>query len=116
MGDGESFRAFAHQHDVAGVLHDGLGDERNILDIAHAAHRPGAPRGAVHAAGIEFDHAFLVRQAAQSDAVVVGIVFRTFYHAQRSIEGVAAVFQKCEGVVEIVEPIVGADDDRTLAG
>jgi len=28
----------------------------------------------VHAAGIEFDDAFFVRQAAQSDAVIVGVV------------------------------------------
>ena len=75
--DREAFGAFADQHDVAGVLHDGLGDHRDILDVAYAAHRTGATRRTVHAAGIQFDHAFFVRQATETDGVVVGIVLRS---------------------------------------
>ena len=36
--NGESFRAFADQHDVAGMLHDGFGYQGDILDVADAAH------------------------------------------------------------------------------
>ena len=68
----------------------------HILDVADAAHRSCAPRGAMHAASIELDHSFFVRQAAQSDAVVVWIVFRTLYHANRSVERVAAAFKEVE--------------------
>ena len=115
-GDGKSFRAFADQHDVAGVLHHSFRNQRNILDVADAAHGSGAARGPVHAAGVEFDYAFFVGKAAESDGVVVRIVFRTFYNADGSVERVAAAFQESEGVVEIIEAVVGADDDRPLAG
>src|SRR5450759_1680629 len=115
-GDGESFGAFADEHDVAGVLHDGSGHERNILDVTDAAHGSGAAAGPVHAAGVEFDHAFFVRKAAESDAIVVRIVFRAFHDAQGGVERVAAVFQENEGGVEVMDAIVGADDDRPLGG
>ena len=103
LGHGKSLGAFSHQHDVSGVLHHCLGHQRNILDVPHASNRPGAPRRTVHAAGIEFHHAFFVGQPAQSDAVFVGIIFRAFHHFQRRIERVAAVFQEGEGIVEIVD-------------
>src|SRR5208337_728545 len=73
-GNGESFRAFADEHDVAGVLHHSFGNERDILDVADSAHRSGAARGSMHAAGVEFDYAFFVGKAAESDAVVVRII------------------------------------------
>ena len=115
-GDSESFGAFADEHDVAGVLHHSFGNGRNILDVADAAHGSRAARGPVHAAGIEFDHAFFVGKAAQSDAIVVRIVFRAFYNAQGSVERVAAVFQENEGGVEVIDAIVSANDDRPLGG
>ena len=69
----------------------------------------------MHTAGVEFDHTFFVGQSAESDGIVVRIVFRTFYHAEGSVQRIAAVFQENEGVVEVVDAIVGADDDRPLA-
>ena len=92
-----------------------LATMRNILDIAHAAHRSGAPRRTVHAAGIEFDHAFFVRQAAQADAVVVGIVLRPGDDQDRGIQCVAAFAQVFETSIQVSEPVVGRDDDWTLA-
>ena len=68
----------------------------------------------MHAAGIEFDHAFFVGNSAEADAGVVGIVLRSLDHFERGVERVAAAFQEGESVVEIVEAVVGADDDWAL--
>src|SRR4029077_20101767 len=113
-GDGESFRSFADKHHVAGVLHHSFGNERNILDVADTAHRSGATRGSVHAAGVEFDHAFFIGKAAESDGIVVRVIFRALYNAQGRVERVTAAFQESEGVVEVIDAVVGADDDRPL--
>src|ERR1700681_1544432 len=113
-GDGKSFGAFADEHHVAGVLHDRLGNERNILDVADAAHRSRAARGSMHAAGVEFNDAFFVGKAAQSDGIVIRVIFRALDYAEGSVERVATVFQESEGVVEVIDAVVGADDDRPL--
>ena len=113
-GDGEALGAFADQHDVSGVLHHGLRDQRHVFDVAHAADRAGAARGAVHAAGVEFDHAFFVGDSAEADGVVIWIIFRTLHDTQRGIERVAAAFQEGECVFEIGVAVVGADDDGAL--
>ena len=91
--DSESLRAFADQHHVSGVLHHRLGSKRNVLDVAHSADRAGASGGSMHAAGIEFDDALLVGQPAESDTVVVGIVFRPADHRMRAIERIAPLAQ-----------------------
>ena len=107
----EPLRAFADQHDVAGVFHHGLRHHRDILDVAHAADRTGAARRTVHAAGIEFDDAFFVGQAAKADGIVVGIVLRALHHADRGIERVAAALQERVGFFDIGVTVVRADDD-----
>src|SRR5580704_13966747 len=99
---------------MAGVLHDCLSNQRYVLDIAHAAHRSGAARRAVHAASVEFDYAFLIGQATQADGVVLGIVFGTFDDLQSGIQGVATIFQKDVGTIEVSISVVGANDDWTL--
>ncbi len=86
-----------------------------FLMLRTAAHRSGAARGPVHTAGVEFDHAFFVRQATESDRIVVRIVLRSLYYADGSVERVAAVLQESESVVEVVDAIVGADNDRPFA-
>src|ERR1700675_4165626 len=110
-GDGKPFRAFADKHYVAGVLHDGFSHERNILDVTHAAHGSRSARGSMHAAGVEFDNPLFVGKAAQSDGIVIRIIFRAFYNAQGSVERVTAAFQESEGIVEVIDAIVGAYDD-----
>ena len=74
-----------------GVLHDRLDYLGRILDITDAAHRASSPGWSVHAAGIEFYYAFLIRQSTKADTVIVGIVFRTFHHLQGRVEGVTAI-------------------------
>ncbi len=69
----------------------------------------------MHAAGVEFDHALFVGKAAQSDAIVVRIVFRSLDHAESGVQRVAAVLQESECVVEVFDAIVGTDNDRPLA-
>jgi hypothetical protein len=68
----------------------------------------------VHATGVEFNHAFFVGDSAEAYAIVVGIVFRTFDDTKGGVERVAAGFQEGECVLEIVEPVIGADDDGAL--
>ena len=101
---------------MAGVLHHSFRNERNVLDVTDAAHRSGASRGPVHAAGVKFHHSFFVGKAAESDGIVVGIVFGSLYNAQSSVERVAAAFQESESVVKVIDAVVGADDDRALGG
>src|SRR5258706_2666379 len=107
----EPLRALAHEHDMARALHNGLGHQRNILDIAHAADGTGAARGPVHATGIQFDDAFFVGQAAETDAVVVGIVFWPADYEHGGIESVAPLAEDFEALVDVVETIAGGDDD-----
>ena len=116
VGYGEALRAFADQHDVSSVLEHGFRDQRDILDVAHASDRTSAAGGTVHAAGVEFDHAFFVRKSTETDAGVFGIVFWSLDHFESGVERVAAAFQEGVGFVEIVEAVIGADDDGALVG
>src|SRR6266403_1135667 len=86
-GNGKSLCAFADAHDVAGVLHDRLGDARNILDVTNAAHGSRTARGSMHAAGVEFYNPLFVRKAAQSNGIIIRIIFWPFYNAQGGAGG-----------------------------
>ena len=57
---GETQSAFAHQHHVIRLGHHQLGDFRGRLDAADGANGAAAPRGTMHATGIEFHHAIFV--------------------------------------------------------
>ena len=114
-GHGKAFRALPHQHHVPGMLHHGLRHFGNILDIAHAPHRTRAPGWTMHAASIEFNHALFVRQAAETDAVIIGIVFRAGHDQDRRIERVTALAQMLVSTVEVCETVIRAHDDRTLS-
>jgi hypothetical protein len=68
----------------------------------------------MHAAGIEFDHAFFVGQAAEADRVVVGIVLWSFHYFDGGIEGVSSAFQKSECGLQVSEAVVSTHDDGAL--
>jgi hypothetical protein len=68
----------------------------------------------VHAAGVEFDHAFFIGQASEADAVIFGIVFGAFDDAERGVQRVTSVLEEGEGIVEVVEAVVSADHDGAL--
>ena len=70
----------------------------------------------MHTAGVKFDHPFFVRQTTKPNAVVERIVFRPIDHAHSRIKRVAAILQKEEGIFQIVESIVRANNDRPLDG
>ncbi len=70
----------------------------------------------MHATRIEFDHAFFIGKAAQSDAIVIRIVFGALDHAEGSVQRVATALQKSKGVVKVIDAVVGTNDDRPLAG
>jgi hypothetical protein len=114
LSDGETFGTFTDKHDVSGVLHNGFGDERDVLDVANAADGTGAAGGSVHARGVEFDDAFFVGQASEADGVVVGIVFGAADDAQGGVESVGSGAQHGVAFIEIIVAIVGRDDDGTL--
>src|SRR6266850_5346050 len=71
----KALSALGGQHHVPGALHDAFGQQRHIFDIFHPRDRTGATSWPVHAAGIEFHVTFFVGETAQTDAIVVGIVF-----------------------------------------
>ena len=68
----------------------------------------------MHAAGVQFDHAFFVRQAAQTDRVIVGIVLRALHHANAGFERVSTAFKESVGSFDVGIAVVGTYDDRTL--
>ena len=70
---------------MPGMFHNRLRYQRHVLDIAHPAHRSSPTRWSMHAARIQLDHAFFVRQAAQTNAAVIRIVFRPTHHTQGRI-------------------------------
>jgi hypothetical protein len=73
-----------------------------------------ARRWAHACSSVEFDHAFFVGKAAEPDRIVIRIIFRSLDNAQGGVERVAAAFQESKRVVEVIDAIVGADDDRPL--
>ena len=65
----------------------------------------------MHAAGVELDDAFLVGQAAEAHAVVVGVVFRAGDDGDGGFQRVGARGEQGVGAVQIGEAVIGADDD-----
>ena len=112
--ESELLCALAHQHHVTGMLHDGLRQQGNVLDVAHAGNGACHARWPMHAAGIELHHAVLVRKSAETDAVVVGIVLGPGDDLHHRVERVAPAGQHRVAAIEVVVAIGGADDDRLL--
>ena len=110
----EALGAFAHQHDVAGMLHHRLRDQRHVLNVPHSTYRASASRWAVHAAGIELDNAFFVGETTEANTIVLRIIFRALDDFEGGIKRIAAAFQEDERVLEIRVSIVGTDDDGTF--
>src|SRR5207237_1733295 len=98
------------------VVQPSLGSNRYILYISCTAHGPCAARRPMHAAGIEFDHAFFIRQTAKAHAVIFGIVFGTLHHSERRVECVSTAAEELVRVPEIVVTIPGSNDERAFAG
>src|SRR6185369_15902308 len=68
----------------------------------------------MHAASIEFDHAFLVGKAAKADTIVFGIVFGATHYTQGRIERVGAALEHGERFIKVVVAVSCAKDDRAL--
>ncbi len=95
----EALGAFAHQHDVAGMLDHRLRDQRYVLNVPHSTYRARASRWAVHAAGIKFDNAFFVGEPTQANTIGVRIIFRTLDDFEGGIKRIAAAFQENKRVL-----------------
>jgi len=98
------------------VFHDGLREEGDVLDIADTGHGARTPGGAMHAAGVEFNYAFLIGQTTVPDARVLGIVLGTTDHFHDCIQGVTAFLQHVISALEIIEAVGSTDHDRFLTG
>src|SRR5207237_7482248 len=82
--------------------------------IAYTSDCASAPRRSMHAAGIQLDHALLVRQPTQANAVIVRIILWTFHHAQCSIQRVATVLEERVCIVQILATVSRTNDDGSL--
>jgi hypothetical protein len=98
------------------VLHHRLADHANVLDVAYSTDRSCAPGRAMHAAGVEFYHAFFIRQSAQTDRIVVGVVLRPLDHLNRSLQRISTPLQERVGSLSVWISVVRADDDGGFAG
>ena len=63
---------------------------------------------------VEFDHAFFVGQAAETDRIVFGIVLRSLHHANAGFERVSTAFKESVRGFDVGIAVVGTYDDRTL--
>ncbi len=115
FGNGEAARAVANNHDVIGTLHHGFREPRDILDAPHGGDGARAARGPMHNAGVEFDFAFFVGQAAVADGVVVGIVFDHGDGGNDGIKRVATFFENVHAAAKRVHSVGAGDNDRALA-
>src|SRR5947207_13881968 len=111
----EAGGTLAYQHYMAGMLHYGFGQRTHVLDVMHCAHRAGAAGGTVHAAGIKFNHTFLVGKAAQAHAVIIGIIFGAGDDCDSGIESVSALDQLFVTGVNVAKAVSSADDDVLAA-
>src|SRR5581483_11985685 len=74
-----------------------------------------APCGTMHAAGVKFHYSFLVRQAAQADAVIVGIVLLDFSHRDGGIQRIAAAAQDFITPVDAIDAVRAGNQDGRIA-
>jgi len=110
----KSFRAFADQHDVAGVLHHSFRNERNVLDVTDAAHRSGASRGpCMQQASSSTTPSSL--EGRRVRRIVVGSSSGPLQRAEQR-RACRRRFSGSESVVKVIDAVVGADDDRALGG
>ncbi len=116
FGYGEAFGTLADDHDVRGAAHDGFGYAGSMADVGEGRGGAGAAGGAVHDAGVEFDDAVFVGEAAVADAVVVGVVFAGLADVERGFEGVGAVLEEGVGFGDGVVAGLAGDDDGALGG
>src|SRR5215470_1426069 len=70
----------------------------------------------MHATGVELDYTLFIGQSAQTDRIVIRVIFRTLNNPERRVERIGAILQERIGIIEIVTSVVRADDDWALAG
>src|SRR5262249_11773925 len=88
----------------------------DVLDVVHPTDAACSARWAVHAAGIQLDHAILVWQATQADRVVIRIIFRAGNHGDGSVERVRSLPQTLITGINVVDSVSGANDDVLAPG
>ena len=65
----------------------------------------------MHATGVQLDHTFFVRAAAEPDILIIRIVFRPLYDLESRIECVGAASEKFVALINPVVAVFGANED-----
>lgn len=116
FGDGEFRCAFSDDHDVGSFFHHGTGELGDVTNVPDCGNASDLARGAVHDAGVEFHDSVLIGKAAESDAMVVGVVFAALADVDGSVESVRAALEHGIGFGDAVVVRLPGDDDRSLRG
>jgi hypothetical protein len=113
-GDGKAFCSLANQHHVTGLLHDGFRHPRNILDIPHCAYRACTTCRSVHAAGIELNKTIFIQMCAETDALIVRIIFGAGNDSHRGLERIATTLEEKKCLVNVIKTVMSREYDRAL--
>ena len=111
----EAARAIAHNHDVIGIFHHGFRETRDVFDAAHGSNGACPVCGTMHDAGVEFDFALFIGQAAVPDGIVVGIIFDDRDDRHDGVERVPVFLENVHALVEGVDAIGAGDNEWALA-
>src|SRR5215469_1304539 len=85
---------------MTGVTHHIAGDQTNILDIPYPADGTGFASGTVHARRIEFHYTLFVGESAESDRLIIRIVFLRLGHMQHGIKCVLTVLEHLPSLID----------------
>jgi len=108
---GEPERPLADEQAVIGPLHDQPGDGGGVHDVPDRGDRASSVGRAVHDGGIEFDDAFLVRDAAVADGPVLRIGLDDRDAGDRRVERVGAGLEQLHRLLDGPQAVGAGDDD-----
>ena len=97
---GELLRPVAREQVVVRVVHHGLRHERRRAHALDGRHAAGALLRAVHAAGVELDHAVGVGQPAVADAGLERVELRDVDAGEQRVQHVLAFGDEPEGALD----------------
>jgi hypothetical protein len=69
----------------------------------------------MHATGVQLDHAFFIGAAAESDILIIRIIFRALYDLESGIECVGSSREKFVALINPVVAVFGANEDGEFA-
>ena len=91
LGASEILCALADEQDVVRLIEDKLGESGCAADVLQRRDSAGAVGRSVHDSRIQFDDAVLIGETAETDGVVLGVVFDERDARDGGVERVGAV-------------------------